>query len=127
MSSEAILTAKVGYPHDATPINASNTGTAALQLAVALAGAAGLTTYLGKAIVTSQAPAAMVAGVVTISDGTWTLNFDFVETTSAGGFMHLDFADMPLIASAANTAITVTIPAITNGAVTAISLVGYQR
>jgi hypothetical protein len=125
--SEQTLTAHVHYPQDATPINASGTGTAAAQNAVALSGNANQYTFLSKAIVTSQSPAAQVGGVVTISDGTWTLSFQFVETVSAGGFMHLDFGDAPLQASAVNTAITVTIPAISSGAATAIALVGYRR
>lgn len=106
------------------PLIVSNTGSAAAQLQVSLPASVGRITCLKNAVITSAAVAAVVSGVVTISDGTFTLNYQFVETVSAGGYMCLDFAE-PLPASAANTAITVTIPAITGGAVTAIALVGH--
>jgi len=118
---------KAVYPLEATPITASATGGAGASNAVSLAGVSGKTTYLTKAIVTSTSPAAQQSGVVTISDGTQTLSFQFVESTSAGGFMNLDFSDSHFVAAATNTAITVTIPAIGSGGATAIALLGYQR
>jgi hypothetical protein len=124
---EQELIAKIAYPGDATFITGGGTGTAGNQNQQTLAAAVNKTTYLSKAIITSQGPATQVGGVVTISDGTWTLSFQFVETITAGGFMHLDFGDAPLVGSAVNTAITVTIPAIGSGAATAVALVGYQR
>lgn len=127
VTEEQTLVAKVHYPQDSVAINASNTGLAGASLAVSLAAAVNRYTYLAKAIVTSGAPAVLQVGVVTISDGTWTMYFQFCETVTAGGFAHLDFSDAPLVGSAWNTPITVTIPVIAGGAVTAIAAVGYQR
>ena len=82
--------------------------------------------YLTKAIITSAAPAAITSGLVTISDGTWTLNFEFVETVSAGGALVLPFGEQPLVATTPNTPITVTVPAIAGGATAAIAATGYE-
>jgi hypothetical protein len=125
-ANEQALIAKVGYPQDAIPVNASTTGNAAGS-SCSLPGVANRTTYLTKAIITSSFVSTICAGIITITDGTWSLSAILVETVTAGGFMHLDFADAPLVASGTNTAITVTVPAIGNGTTTTILLVGYQR
>jgi hypothetical protein len=113
------------YPFSATPITASATGTAGAANSAALAGATGATTYLCAAIITSLQPAAVENGVVTISDGTFTLKFDLVESVTLGGQLILPFSPC-LKASATNTAITVSVPAISSGAATAISAAGFQ-
>jgi hypothetical protein len=84
------------------------------------------TVYLTQAFLTCTSPAAQQAALATISDGTWTLNFYLVETVSAGGCLMLAFGAQPLMASAPNTAITVTVPIVGSGGTVAVSITGYQ-
>jgi hypothetical protein len=81
--------------------------------------------YLTSAVITSATPSAVAVGTVTISDGVWTLKYQFVETVSAGGCLNLGFVP-PLVASAANSAITVTVPPISGGATAAIAAAGFE-
>lgn len=117
--------ARAAYPDGATPLIRGATGSAAAQVQVTLPALAGKSTYLTKATITSDKVAAAVSGVATITDGTWTLSYEFVETVSAGGALDLDF-DPPLKTTVPNTTIVVTLPAITGGGAGAVACVGYQ-
>ena len=76
--------------------------------------AAGLTNYLWKFDASCSSLATTVSGVVTLT-GTHggTLSYEFVEL--GGGAPELNDAFPPIQASAANTAIVVTVPAISSG------------
>lgn len=117
----------VPLPQGANAIYQSNTGAAGAQVQAAITpSVVTRRAYLTKAILTSGAPNPLVSGIATISDGTWTLNVVFVETVTAGGALILPFGEQPLVASAPNTPITVTIPAIGGGAVAAVAVAGYE-
>lgn len=124
--SLVVLTSDIPYPQDSIPIVNGGTGLAGAQLIVSLPGTPGLTTFLSQLIVSSDAPSNIHSAVATIFDGANTLPVYLVETVSAGGFVNVPFY-RPVVAVAPNTPITVTIPAISGGAPTAITLLGYQR
>lgn len=65
-----------------------------------------------------------VSGQVTVSDGTWTIPYQFVETT-AGGVLQEQYP--PIDASAGNTAITLTVPAIAGGGTCSAALFYSQQ
>ena len=112
---------------DPNTITASATASAAAQCQVTFAAVAGKTNYLNGFVVTSLAPGATVGGLVTVTGlVTGTLSYQFVETTSFGGELTVNFPQ-PVPASAANVAIVITLAAITSGAASAISAVGSQR
>lgn len=127
MANEHQLVAKVHYPQDATPIWASGHASAGVSLAVSLPGVANKTTYLLKAIITTQAPATQQNMEVTIFDGATTGYLEMVQSTAGGGCLMVDLGDAPIPANAPNTAITVTIPTVASGAIPGLILVGYQR
>jgi hypothetical protein len=81
--------------------------------------------YLTGVTITSANPSAIAVGTATIGDGVWTLKYQFVETVSAGGCLNLDFIP-PLVASAVNSAITITVPPISGGATAAIAAMGFE-
>ena len=81
--------------------------------------------YVDWVAFTSFSPAAQVAGTATISDGTWTENFQFVESTSAGG-AYSPPLKRALMATLPGTPITITIPPIAGGAQAAIASGGYE-
>ena len=112
-----------------TPVGNSATAVAAAQCVATLPAVAGKTTYIMGFVLTAGAPAGAVVGVATVTGlgiAGGTLNFQFVETPNFGGELVIEFP-FPIPASAANTPIVVTIPAITSGAVTAVSAWGFQR
>lgn len=112
-----------------TPVYNSNTAAAALQCQATLPGDnTGKTTYINGFAITAHAPTANVQGTATVSlDGGTTqhLNFIFCESSTIGGMLQIEFPD-PLPATKPNTSIIVTLPAITGGAVSAVSVYGYQ-
>lgn len=115
------ITAVIG-----TPVTASATAGAGLINAVTLPAVAGQTTYINGFVVTSGIPGANQIGVVTVTGcAGGTLSFQFPETTGFGGQIIM-FFPVPIPASAPNTAITVTIPVIGSGAVTANTAYGFQ-
>jgi hypothetical protein len=116
------------FPANATPLYQSAVGVSPGAVATATLSPVNVTgtVYLTQAFLTCTSPAAQQAGLATISDGTWTLNFEFVESTSAGGCLMLAFGAQPLMASAPNTAITVTVPVIGSGGTVAVAITGYQ-
>ena len=109
-----------------SPVIASATAAAAASCAATLAGTAGKTTYIMGFVITTAAPAAAVTGTATITGLSTTLNFQIVESVTFGGELVVEFP-FPIPASAPNTAIVVTLPAITSGAVSAVSAWGFQR
>jgi hypothetical protein len=116
----------VPLPYGCVTLYGSSVGGAGAGVTVTLTPAfAYNTVFLTQAFLTATSPVAQQSGVATISDGTWTLNFEFVETTSAGGALPLTFLP-PLMASAPNTPITVTVPAIAGGSAVAVSATGYE-
>lgn len=109
-----------------TAVTASATGVAAASNTVTLPAAAGTTTYINGFVCTSGIPGANQIGVVTVTGCQGgTLSFQFPETTGFGGQLVV-FFPMPIPASAPNQAISVNIPAITSGAVTAAAAWGFQ-
>ena len=120
------LTSDIPYPQDSVPIVNGGQGLAGAQLIVQLPGASGLTTFLSQLIISSDAPTNRQSAVATVFDGANTLPIYLVQTVSAGGMVNIPFY-RPVAAVAQNTPIIVTIPAITGGAPTAITLLGYQR
>lgn len=115
------ITAIVG-----APITASATGAAAAANTATLPGVPGQTTYLNGFVCTSGIPGANQIGVVTVTGCQGgTLSFQFPETTGFGAQLVM-FFPMPIPASGPNTAISVNIPAISSGAVTAVAAYGFQ-
>jgi hypothetical protein len=104
---------------------ASATAAAAAACSATLAGQSSKTTYLTGFTVTSGNATAAVVGTVTIT-GTigGSLNYVFVEPTASGGYLSVSFPQ-PIPASAQNTAITVTLAALTGGANSAVVVTGY--
>lgn len=115
------ITAVIG-----TPVTASATAAAAQANTVTLPAVPGQTTYINGFICTSGIPGANQIGVVTVTGcAGGTLSFQFPETTGFGGQLVI-FFPYPIPASAPNTAISVNIPAIGSGAVTAAAAYGFQ-
>lgn len=111
-----------------TPVVATQTAAAALQCQSSLPAITGKTTYLNGFVCTAHAPATNVFGTVTVSLDSGTtvhMNFVFLESSTIGGMLNIDFPD-PIPAKNPNTSIVITIPAITSGAATAITAFGYQ-
>lgn len=109
-----------------TTIENSTTILAAASGSVSLAAAVGKTTYIRGFIVTAAAAAAVVSGLITITGLTITMNFQFDNLVTGQSILSEYFGEAGIPASAANTAITVNIPAITGGAAIAVSVWGYQ-
>lgn len=106
---------------------ASATGGAGAEVLATLAAVAGKTNYITGLTVTARAPAATVGAVVTVAGvAGGTLSFQFVESASAGGKLEIVFAT-PVPASAVNTAIVVTLPAVTTGGAGAVVVTGFRK
>lgn len=107
-------------------VSASATGAAGAQVVVTLPATSGRTTYVTSFVVTSGAPAALVTGVVTLANTLGgDMSFQFTETVSAGGWLQANFT-WPWPASATNTTLVLTLPAIGGGAVSALTIMGYE-
>jgi hypothetical protein len=121
-----------GYPPNATPISASATGTTGAVVAT-LAAVAGKTTYIcGWSYQGSDATAGQSGTVVISGTITGSLNFAYptlaagATTPQPGPLGNLFTPCVP--ASAANTTIVVTSPALGAGAtVAAVSAWGFQQ
>lgn len=124
-------TGQGGHPYTAivsggAEIANSATAGAGAQCQATLAGAVGVVNYLTKFTATSAAVAAVCSGVLQVTGVVGgPLNYQFVETVSAGGCLDIWF-NPPMPATADNIAITVTIPAIGGGAATALTVTGWQ-
>lgn len=114
-------------PLDTEQVGASATAIAAAVNTATLPAVAAKKNYLlGFTISTGNATAA-VTGVVTVTGlAIGTMNFQIVEPAAVGGLLSITFP-VALAASAVNTAIVVTLPAITGGAVSTVAAFGYVR
>lgn len=109
-----------------TEVASSATALAAAQCQTSLPATPGVINYLTKFTATAAAVAAVVSGVLTVTGVVGApLNYQFVETVSAGGALDIWF-NPPIPATDVNIAITVTIPAIVGGAATALTVTGWQ-
>lgn len=130
VSTQAVTSGAGGYPPGAVPVTSSSGNVAAASAIATLAAAVGKTTYITGFVITSAgATGAAVVNptLVGVIGGTMT----FVYTTIAGvtlanATLIVSF-DVPVPASAVNTAIVLTLPSLgagnTNAAVVAR---GYQ-
>lgn len=114
----------------ATPINAFSGNVAAGSAVATLAGVASKTTYIsGFQITASGATAALVvdATVTGLVSGTATYTFTFPAGVTVGATPLVVLFDPPVPASAANTAIVVTLPSGGAGAAhAAVNAQGFQ-
>lgn len=112
-----------------TTVTASNTATAGAANSVTINGVTGLTTYITGFNITSHAPVGTVgtsATPVTLTGlAGGTLNFHFVENTVYGGDLTVSFP-MPIPAAAVGGNVSLGLPTITSGAVSAVALYGFQ-
>lgn len=92
-----------------------------------MAAAVGVTNFLQQVLIASTNPTATVNGTFTINNlATGSRAITVVESSTMGGFYLVTFAQ-PLAASATNTAITLSVPAITGGASGIVQGIGYQK
>ncbi len=108
-----------------TQVQASASCAAAAICSVTLPAAVSKTTYLSTFAVTTGPPTAAVIGLATVSGPAATLNYYATEGTAAGAQLLVGFND-PVAASGPDTAIVVTLPAVTGGAVSAVTATGFQ-
>lgn len=95
--------------------------------ASSLPAVAGKRNYVLGFAITCSAPAAIQTAVATLSGLFGSdLNFRFVQTTQGGTQMVVNFAH-PLPASAVNTAITLTVPAVATGGIPATAIWGFVK
>lgn len=119
------VTGNLGFIPTGTPLAVSAAAAAAAANAVSLPAAVGKTTYITGFQITTGNPAAAVTGVATITGLSNQLNYQVVESVTLGAEMIVEFPQ-PIPASAANQAITVTLPAIAGGAASAVVATGFQ-
>jgi hypothetical protein len=112
-------------PLDVTAVMASAVGTAGGGITLHLPSAAGVLVYLSHLTITCPNVAAVVAGLVTLTGISTQLNWQYVETVSAGAWLDHHF-NPPVPASAPNTDIVLTVPPIAGGGVVAVNMFGYQ-
>jgi len=113
----------IGGPNK-TPQFASAVGSAGEALTVALPTPTQATVFLKSILITCAEVAAVVSGLITVTGLAHVLNFEFVETVSAGGYLSLVLDD-PLPEDGA-AAITVNVPAIAGGSAVAVNIFGYS-
>lgn len=107
-----------GYPASSTPTTSSSGTVANLPAVATLAAAAGVTTYIsGFEVTGGGATAASLVGVTVtgLIGGTATYTLGVVAGAAAPNAALLVQFNPPIPASAANTAITVTVPALGAG------------
>jgi hypothetical protein len=111
-----------------TQVAATATGSAGGTAVATLAAPTnGQTLYLEQFTVTCPNVAAVESGVVAVSGlAVGTLNYGIVETVAGGTSFSRDYGVDPLAASASNTAIVVTVPAIGSGSACTVTAVGRQ-
>jgi len=119
------------YPAGATPVSNSSGNVAASAAVATLAAATGKTTYISGMVITSSG--ATAASVVdAVLSGLLGGSLTFAQAVVAGATLGntplvLQF-DPPLPASAANTAIVLTLPSLGSGnAHASVSAWGYQK
>jgi hypothetical protein len=111
-------------PFEVTPVFASVVGGAGASFTLTLTGGVGSITYLTHLTVTCPNVAGVVSGLITLTGCSTTLNWQFVETVSAGGWLDHHF-DPPVLSSALNTSIVLNVPAIGGGGAIAANMYGY--
>lgn len=104
----------------------SNTAGAGASVTCQVPAVIGGTSHVVGFTVTTGPPssAGPLTANVTLSDGVWTQNFVITETLSAGGWMEKE-PKSPFVASAQNTAIVLTMPAVSSGGIVAVEIHGY--
>jgi hypothetical protein len=106
-------------------VTASATGTTAAT-AASLPAVSGKWTYICGFTITSGGTTTAAVGNATVAGAvTGTLNFTYVDVSSGQGILGVAFPQC-IVASAQNTAITVTAPAGGAGTVVAVTAWGYQ-
>lgn len=116
-----------GATPSTTMESAIGTG-AGVAVSVALPAVPGKSTICRGITITAAGGLNAVWGTVTLSDGTWTLTFQYAQTNGGNGsdMFGLSFGD-GLLATNPNAAITLSCPAITSGGTVALSIWGgYQ-
>lgn len=103
----------------------SSTGSAGASVSVTLAAASGKTTRIDGFDVSGGLVVAAVTGTVTVTGPANTLSYASVFTVTSGGVLLVRYP-RPLPASGTNTAITVTVPAITGGPAVSVNAWGDQ-
>ena len=110
-------------------VTASNTAGAGLANSVTINGGTGVTTYITGFNITSHAPAGVVGTSATPVTLTGliggTLNFHFVENLTYGGELTVQFP-MPIPAASVGGNVSLNLPVIASGAVSAVALYGFQ-
>jgi hypothetical protein len=107
-----------------TPLVQTSIGSAAAVNVVTLPTAAGRTTYISGFELTTGIVLAGVSTVVAVAGISNGLNYQVTELALGNGNLIVSY--IPAIpASAANTVITVSLPALTGGGVTALNARGY--
>jgi len=113
-------------PKGAEAAYSSSTGAAGAQVQVSIAAVAAKRCHITGFTVTTAPPSGSspLGALVTLTDGNWTQNWQLTETVSAGGWLDKEFL-YPLFATGPNTAVTLTLPAVTGGGAGAVELHGY--
>jgi len=113
-------------PASSTQQLASASANSGAQVQAALPVVSGSYECVNHVVITAASPTATVAGTATISDGTWTKTYQFVENAGLGGILVLNFPQ-PVASSATGTAITATLNAIASGANASLEIGGYSN
>lgn len=110
------------------PLYASHVGGAGAPFSLSITPDAdpNLFAFLKRFTVTCPNVASVVSILITITGIATSLNYQFVETVSAGGWLDVIF-DFPIPAGTVNGAITVNIPAVAGGGAIAVNMFGYQQ
>lgn len=118
------------YPVGATPLTATSGNVANAEAIATLAGAASKTTYVTGLSITgggATAGSVVLATLVGVISGTQTFPYAVATGVSVGNQAFGLTFDPPIPASAINTAIVLTLPALGAGNTNAaVSLTGYQ-
>jgi hypothetical protein len=112
-------------PSNATTQETSSTGSAGTATSTTIPAASGKTSYIIGFDVTIGAASAAAVSLVAVTGIANTLNYQVQQETGAGATLTIRYP-FPIPASAVNQAITVSVPATTNGGVVGISAYGFQ-
>jgi hypothetical protein len=123
---ETLLTRLANFLSPTEPVSVSGSAAAGAALSVSIPAVVGKTNHIQRFTLTSGSTAVNpVTADVTMTGPTSAHSYRFVQPTTVGG--RLDPFWIPALpASGPNVAITVSIPAITGGAVLALNLTGFR-
>jgi hypothetical protein len=124
--SNPLLTQAQQGAGTSTLISNSTSLAAAASGTISLPAAAGKITYCRGFCVSSAPAAAVVTGQVFLSGPTNTLLYEYAELVANQSILSQYFGETGIPGSAINTAIVLNFPAITGGAVTTLTIWGYQ-